>query len=141
MSEFFDSSWLIGAMVEDESHHRLCRETLDNSLKNKSALAAQHSLAEVFHTITGKKGVPPEQAAQLLRHNLADVRWLPLTEDDYWHCIDVAHRRGARGGAIYDLLLLQAAERQRATKIHTLNTRHFIALGPHLRSRIVGPEG
>jgi predicted nucleic acid-binding protein len=140
MSDFFDSSWLIAALVEEEPHHRLCREKLDQVLTAGSGLAAQHSLAEVFHTITGKKNVPPQQAAELLRHNFADLRWLPLAKEDYWHCVDLAHQRGARGGAIFDLLLLQAAERHNATRIYTLNKRHFVALGPHLRNRIVGPD-
>lgn len=140
MSDFFDSSWLIAALVEDEPHHRVCREKLDRALTGRLAWAAQHSLAEVFHTITGKKAVPAQQAAQLLRHNFTNVRWLQLSQEDYWHCVESAHQRGARGGAIFDLLLLRAAQRYRATQIYTINKRHFLVLGPHLRNRIVGPD-
>jgi predicted nucleic acid-binding protein len=140
VSEFFDSSSLIAAVVEDEPHHALCRRQLDHALENSTAIAAQHSLAEVFHTITGKKGVPAQQVAEILRHNFVGIKWLPLTEEDYWDCIQSAHRRGVRGGAIFDLLLLRVAERHQAGHIYTLNTRHFIALGPHLQNRIVGPQ-
>src|SRR5262245_53352929 len=100
MSDFFDSSWLIAAVVEDERHHKLCRETLDRALEDGLALAAQHSIAEVFHTITGKKGVPPQQAWELLRHNFGDLKWIPLSEKDYWNCVESAHEQGVRGGAI-----------------------------------------
>lgn len=140
MSDFFDSSWLVATLVEDEKHHGLCRRELEQALENETAWAAQHSLAEVFHTITGKKGVPPQQAAELLHRNFDQVRWLPITKQDYWHCMDSSHRVGARGGAIFDLLLLQAAERHGAKRVHTLNKRHFLALGPQLRNRILGPD-
>ncbi len=82
----------------------------------------------------------PQQAAQLLRHNFAEVRWLGLDEKDYWYCVESAHKWGIRGGAIFDLLLLRVAENHRATRIFTLNTRHFIAFAPHLRTRIAGPQ-
>src|SRR5438874_2582846 len=109
MSDFFDSSWLVAAVIEDEQHHEICLRRLDEVMTIGSATAARHSLAEVFHTITGKKGVPPQQAAELLQQNFSHVHWLDLAEEDYWHCVKSAHKYGVRGGAIFDLLLLRAA--------------------------------
>jgi predicted nucleic acid-binding protein len=140
MSEFFDSSWLIATLIADEPHHNMCREKLDTAITAGAAQAAQHSLAEVFHTITGRKGVPPEQASQLLKHNFADLEWVGLDEDDYWHCVETAHKWGVRGGAIFDLLLLHCADRHEAAHIYTLNKRHFLSFAPHLRTRIQGPD-
>jgi predicted nucleic acid-binding protein len=139
MSDFFDSSWLIGALIEDEQHHEVCLKKLDESISKGSAKAARHSLAEVFHTITGKKGLPPQQASELLLQNFSQVRWTEVTEDDYWQSVKSAHTRGVRGGAIFDLLLLRVAERENAERIHTLNQSHFMLFAPHLASRVCGP--
>lgn len=140
MSHFFDSSWLIGALLQDERNNEVCRVKLDRAIDAGIAVAAQHSLGEVFHTITGKKRVPANQTVELLRHNFAQVRWLALTEADYWFCLESAHALGVRGGAIFDLLLLRTAERNEVTEIYTLNKRQFVALAPGLQNKIRGAE-
>lgn len=140
MSDFFDSSWLIASIVEDEPHHRLCRKKLEEALGSGSATAAQHSLAEVFHTITGKKRVPPKQAAEILRHNFSEIKWVGLSSEDYWYCVEEAHAAGIRGGAIFDFQILRAADKAKVDRIYTLNKRHFVLFAPHLRNRIEGPD-
>jgi predicted nucleic acid-binding protein len=53
--------------------------------------------------------------------------------------VEMAGPAGARGGAIYDLLLMACARKVKAEKIYTLNRRHFIALAPDLAEQILSP--
>jgi hypothetical protein len=46
---------------------------------------------------------------------------------------------GARGGAVYDMLHLQAARRCRANRILTINLRHFQTFAPDLKHSIALP--
>jgi predicted nucleic acid-binding protein len=139
MSDFFDSSWLIASLTEDEPHHESCREQLNRALENHSAVAAHHSIAEVFHTLTGKKQVSAEQVALLLRHNFAACKWVGFSIHDYWYAVETAQTLGVRGGAIFDVLLLRSAEEAQAERIFTLNKRHFLTFAPHLQDKIFGP--
>ncbi len=50
-------------------------------------------------------------------------------------CLESAHRRGARGWAIYDLIILEAARLVKAKVIWTLNLSDFRALAPDLDVR------
>jgi hypothetical protein len=53
--------------------------------------------------------------------------------------LEKAGPAGARGGGIYDLLLLACARKAGAERVFTLNDRHFAALAPDLASKIVRP--
>jgi predicted nucleic acid-binding protein len=62
-----------------------------------------------------------------------------LSAAEYLRVVESAGPAGARGGAIYDLLLLACARKVKAAKIHTLNRRHFVALASDLEEQIVSP--
>jgi len=51
MIVFFDSTVLVGAMVEDEQHHESCVRALESTEKGFAAL---HSVAECYATLTGE---------------------------------------------------------------------------------------
>jgi uncharacterized protein with PIN domain len=51
MIEFFDTTALVAAMVEDEAHHEFCAEALENAADGR---ASAHSLAECYATLTGR---------------------------------------------------------------------------------------
>jgi predicted nucleic acid-binding protein len=140
MIEFFDTTVLVAAMVEDEKRHEPCAQALEEA---KDGYASIHSLAECYATLTGGRlGVQlsPADAASLVRHNLHDhLSLVSLTATEYLKLLDAAGPAGARGGAIYDLLLLACARKAKAGKIYTLNHRHFIALAPDLAQRIASP--
>jgi predicted nucleic acid-binding protein len=59
-----------------------------------------------------------------------------LTPTEIAAALKTAASVGARGGAIYDVLLLAAARKCGADRIHTLNYRHFAAFAPDLRDRL-----
>ena len=137
MREFFDTSTLLAAMVEDEPGHEAALAALAGA---GEGYAATHSLAECFATLTGGRmpiRLPPATAAELVRANMADrLDLVALTASEYSTALQVAVTVGARGGAIYDVLLLAAARKCRADRIHTLNLRHFAVLAPDLRERL-----
>lgn len=140
MTEFFDTTVLVAAMVEDERRHEACAHALERA---KDGYASIHSLAECYATLTGGRlGVQlsPADAASLVRHNVHNrLSLVGLSAGDYVKLLDLAGPAGARGGAIYDFLILACARRARAERIYTLNHRHFIALAPDLAQQIVSP--
>jgi predicted nucleic acid-binding protein len=140
MIEFFDTTVLVAAMLEDESRHELCAEALEAA---ENGCAAAHSIAECYATLTGGKlglQISAADAAQLIRHNLHErVSLVTLSAAEYFKLLDHAGPAGARGGAIYDLLLLACARLAKAERIYTLNVRHFAALAPDLALQIVTP--
>jgi predicted nucleic acid-binding protein len=140
MIEFFDTSVLIAAMVEDERRHEACARVLEET---SDGHASMHSLAECYATLTsGRLGVrlSPTEAVRLVRHNVhGRLSLLGLTSHEYLKLLDAAGPAGARGGAIYDFLLLACARKIKAEKIYTLNPRHFIAFAPDLEKKFVQP--
>ena len=137
MIEFFDTTVLVAAMVEDEPHHPVCAQALEDA---KNGCASIHSLAECYATLTGGRlGVQlsPVDAVRLVRHNVHDrLSLVSLTAGEYLRLLEATGPTGARGGAVYDLLLLACARKAKADKIHTLNHRHFMALAPDLALKI-----
>jgi len=140
MIEFFDTTALVAAMVEDEAHHEFCAEALENA---DDGYASTHSLAECYATLTGGRlGVQlsPGDAASLVRQNIHDrLSLVSVSGSEYMTLVEAAGPAGARGGAIYDLLLLACARKAKAQKIYTLNRRHFVALAPDLAAQIASP--
>ena len=57
---------------------------------------------------------------------------MELTLGDYRAAVTASQKVGARGGAIYDMLHLQAARRGKANRILTINVRHFQIFAPDL---------
>jgi predicted nucleic acid-binding protein len=140
MIEFFDTTVLVAAMVEDENHHESCRRILESA---KDGYASTHSLAECYATLTGGRlgiQLSPRDAVELIRHNVHDqFSMVSLSTSEYLKLLETAGPVGARGGAVYDLLLLNCARKVKAEKIYTLNRRHFIALAPELSGFILSP--
>jgi len=140
MIEFFDTTTLVAAMVEDEPHHEFCAGALGDA---RAGYAASHSVAECFATLTGGRlglHVSPAEAAALIRHNVHDrLTLVSLSPAEYLKVVESAGPAGARGGAVYDLLLLACARKVKAARIHTLNRRHFVALAPDLEPRLSTP--
>jgi predicted nucleic acid-binding protein len=123
-----DSSVLVAALVEDESHH----EASLRLLARKTACVWSHALAETFATLTGGKlglRVPPALAAELIRQSLVPrVKAIDLSTRELLSALDKTAAAGVRGGALYDFLHLAVAQKAKASVLYTLNVRHFTAL-------------
>lgn len=137
MRDFFDSSSLLAAMIEDESGHEKALAVLSST---RDGYASTHSLAECFATLTGGRitsRLTPAIAAKMVEFNVAKrLTLVSLTQAEIAAALKTAASVGVRGGAIYDVLLLAAARKCGADRIHTLNHRHFAAFAPDLRDRL-----
>ncbi|MDH7501878.1 MAG: PIN domain-containing protein [Verrucomicrobiota bacterium] len=140
MKEFFDTTVLVAAMVEDEPRHGACAKALE---KAEDGYASAHSVAECYATLTGGRlglHLSQNEAVQLIRQDVYErLSLVAVSSADYMRVIETAGPAGARGGAICDLLLLACARKVGAERIYTLNLRHFTVLAPDLAARIVSP--
>jgi predicted nucleic acid-binding protein len=127
-------------MVEEEAHHP---RALDALTGNRDGFTSNHALAEVFATLTSGRldiQLMPEEAHDLVEANVIDrLRVIDLTLSDYRAAMKTSQTVGARGGAIFDMLHLQAARRGRAQRILTINVRHFQIFAPDLAGLVAMP--
>ena len=123
-----DTSIVIASLDSDEPHHSAC----DRLLAAGGHKLYAHALAETFSILTGgrqSRRLKPSLAAQLIEDSvLPFVQLVHLTGKETMATIADSERRGARGGAIYDLLHLAAARKAGARALLTLDLRDFQAL-------------
>lgn len=140
MKTYWDSSALLAAVVRDEPHHAQANAALASAPDDWTT---PHALAECFATLTGgRKSIQlsPADALRVIEGNfLPRLKLLDLGPDDYMTAMRSAQPAGARGGALYDLLHLQAARKLKAQRIYTINVRHFQAFAPDLARHICAP--
>ena len=139
MRVFLDTSVLVAALIEDQPGHL---PSLQAVTGGEPGWVSVHSLAECFATLTGgrlSKRLTPGEASTILEALSKRVRLVRLTEDEYLASLRVAEAVGARGGAIYDVLILSCARQAQAERILTLNHRHFVSFAPDLAGLIATP--
>jgi predicted nucleic acid-binding protein len=125
--------------VEEEERH----ERAADALLRPDGFTSTHALAEVYGTLTSGRlpiQLTPAEAIELIETNvLGRLETLELSLRDYRAALSSAKSAGARGGAVYDVLHLQAARRGGAKKILTINVRHFQAFSADLSEIISEP--
>lgn len=137
MRDFFDTSVLVAFVDASEVGHKRSLRAVQSATQ---PLVSKHSLAELFATLTGRRGFPAEQAARLVRTNcLEAMKTIDLTAGEYLDVMERSRGLGVRGGSIYDALILAAARKSRAERIFTLNLEHFRQFAPDLREIIMEP--
>lgn len=137
MKHFFDTSLLVAAFDDQDTHHERARPVFTRHAEG--AAIATHTIAETFSILTGRRTWRPSDAFQILRTNTAPMEKVTLAPADYLHTIERAEAFGIRGGAIYDALILACARRAGATTIWTLNTRHLLLFAHDLSDKIREP--
>lgn len=127
MTAFLDTSVLVAALVEDESHHEACLALLSR----RKPAASTHALAETFSTLTGGRlglRVAPDVATELVESSLLPhLRLVELRATEIAKVLRQTAAAGVRGGAVYDFLHLAAARKAGAQVLYTLNARNFLA--------------
>ena len=128
MSLLLDTSVIIASLDADEPHHAAC----DRLVATGGHKLYAHGLAEVFSILSGGRHgrrLRPALVARLIEDSvLPYVQLVHLTGKEAMAAIADSERRGARGGAIYDLLHLMAARKAQVQALVTLDTQHFQAL-------------
>jgi predicted nucleic acid-binding protein len=130
-------------MVEEEEHHGAALRALASSA---DGFTSTHAVAETFATLTsGRLEVQPTpaEATQVIDANV--IRRLQVVDlglSDYQQAMRNSQMVGARGGAIFDMLHLQAARRGAAKRILTLNVVVGLqdAAVKELRDRLLNPS-
>jgi predicted nucleic acid-binding protein len=127
-------------MVEEEEHHDAALKALAGSAEG---FTSPHAIAESFATLTSGRlevQLTPNEATQIIDANvIRQLQIVDLELSDYQQAMRNSQSVGARGGAIFDLLHLQAARRGSAKRIFTMNVRHFQIFAPDLKSIISQP--
>jgi predicted nucleic acid-binding protein len=141
---FFDTSVLVAASERSHEHHAGAKSAVERTTAGKDVgFLGAHSLAEVYAVLTRLPVTPRIQAgeaAKIVEENMAKTMTVVgLGASDYLTVIRNAATAGIAGGAIYDLLLLAAAEKSEAERIYTFNVQEFRRLAPQLAGRIMAP--
>ena len=126
---FFDTSALVGAVLEKHPEHTACARALQQAAK---PITDAHALAETFATLTAFYRVPTEAAAELTLALEDELLVQVLSLETYRTAIAEARQRGIMGGAIYDSLHATFARRQGAKRVVTRNPSHFSHAAPDL---------
>ena len=134
-----DTSVLIAAHLESDQNHEACLR-----LWQRGRLAIySHGLSEAFSTLTGGRiepRIPASLVAELMtRSVLPKVTTLTLPADALAAAFIQAETRGVRGGAIFDLLHLMAANHAGLKRIYTLDDRDFKAFHRPGDAEILSP--
>ena len=134
-----DTSVVVASLDPDEPQHLACDRTLAAGPHKLYA----HALAETFSILTGgRQGrrLRPAAAARLIQESvLPYVQLVSLSGKQVMAALATAQARGARGGAVYDLLHLMAARKVAASRLLTLDVRDFQALAQPGDPRIESP--
>jgi predicted nucleic acid-binding protein len=140
VSDFFDTTVLVAAMIEDEPRHEACAKALQGT---KDGSTSVHCVLECFATLTGGRlglQLSPRDGTRLVKHNVYErLSLISLSDTEYLKVLDAAGARGGRGGAVYDFFILACARKSKARRIYTLNSRHFTTFAPDLAEIIVAP--
>lgn len=132
---FFDTSILVAAFDDRDSRHEISF-SLFTKYAEGGAISV-HTIAETFSILTGRRGWRAAHASEILRVNTESLEKVWLESSEYLLTCEKAESLGVRGGAIYDALILACARKAKATRIWTLNARHFLLFAPEL-SEVIG---
>jgi predicted nucleic acid-binding protein len=131
-----DSSALVAALLTWHGHHEAALQRIDNLLASGHELVLPlHSLIETYSVLTrlpSPHRLSPFAAVQLLEAQRTSFRLVGLSNDDGWAFIHGLGQSGTHGGRTYDALIAASARKGGATRILTLNSRHFEELDPEL---------
>lgn len=144
MKVLFDTSSLVGALVESHPSHERCFSWYERGRRGEiSAFVCSHSLAELYSVLsTYPVGPRPsvEGVGEVLGEALSrPFQFIPLTAADYRAVVESQIRLGIPGGSVYDGLIARAAEKASADVLLTLNRADFERVWPDHRERIRVP--
>jgi len=138
-----DTSVLVAAVCDWHEHYRLSRtEIVGRTAGGQELVLAAHSLAEMYAVLTrlpGRYRLPPRAVMSLIETNWSETPTIHLDGREVWRALGDAHRLGAAGGRMYDVLIAHCAIKAGASALVTWNVRHFADFADRLD--ILTPAG
>jgi len=125
-SDFWDTSALLALQCGSDDFHSAAESVFDGD-----CLAARRSRAEFYSAATGRMGVPPAVAWQLLESLDEFVEWISLSDAEEARVIKSAPKRGLQGRILFDALIAECATKSGCKTIVTANPTHFRHVLPH----------
>ena len=138
---FVDTSVIVAASQPYDLRQPACINRLAIA-DTRGGACATHTLSEVFAVLTRLPlpyRVPAEAALQIVKHTSKRLTVIALTPTEHMAAIERFVAEGLTGAMIYDALILACARKVNATRIYTLNPRHFKQVAPDLSARILAP--
>jgi predicted nucleic acid-binding protein len=122
MKRYWDASALIDALHDS----RVEQKALESGQWTRP-----HALSEAFATLTGGRlgfRYQPDDAAALIRELTQAMNFVELHATEILAALDVAQRRGVRGGRVHDWLHAVAAKKAEVAELVTDNLGDFTGL-------------
>ncbi len=144
MKVLLDTSVLVAALVEPHPEHLRALPWLTRP-KSKSGelVISSHSIAEVYavlSTLPVSPRISPGLAWRLIHESIEpNVSIVSLTSSEYMATVKRLSDLGLSGGAVYDALIVKAAQKSGADRIVTFNMNDFRRVWPEGANRIVAP--
>ncbi len=123
-SDFWDTSALLALQCGGDDFHAAAEAVFDGD-------CFAGSCAEFYCAATGRMGVPPDVAVQLLESLDEFVEWISLSDAEEARTIKSAPRRGLQGRILFDALIADCAVKAGCKIIVTANPTHFRHVLPH----------
>ena len=125
-SDFWDTSALLALQCASDDFHAAAEAVFDGD-----CIAARRSRAEFYCAATGRMGVPPAVALQLLESLDEFVEWVSLTDAEETRVVKSAPKRGLQGRILFDALIAECAAKAGCKTVVTANPTHFRHVLPH----------
>lgn len=144
MNVLFDTSSIIGLLVEDHQSHSKSLSTF-KKLKGQQAefYISIHSVAEIYRTLTwgtGYLSFSPQKAYTAIQESIIPFfNRVTLTEEDYQHVLNRMKRLKLTGAIIYDGLISHAASKIDADYLVTFNAKDFKRVFPENGADLIIP--
>jgi len=139
-----DTSVLVAALVEPHPQHHRALPWLAKAKAEKFELViSSHTIAELYavlSTLPVSPRITPGLAWRLINENVTPAATMvSLTSSEYLTAIKDMSDLGLSGGAIYDALIVKAAQKANADRILTFNVVDFRRIWPEGAVRIAAP--
>jgi predicted nucleic acid-binding protein len=144
MKVLFDTSILVAALVEPHPRHTQALSWLRRGKEKEiDIFLASHTIAELY-AVLSTLPVSPRITSGLawrLIHDSVEplVSIVSLSTSDYLMTVKRMSELGIFGGAIYDALIVKAAQKSGADSVLTFNASDFKRIWPEEAARIITP--
>ncbi|MCY4013740.1 MAG: PIN domain-containing protein [Gammaproteobacteria bacterium] len=130
MRTLFDTSVLVGAMVDQLGNHEAAFRAFHRFTSDEhSGCCSTHAVAECYATLTAlpvATRISPDEARTLVEETVvARLDVLAISPNDYRDVLREVAGLGLRSGAIYDALHAGCARKDRVDQILTYNLSDF----------------